>query len=124
MFFCKPNPLFFITFIIYFKEGVVMNLYKTILYVQVLKKSSKQGKNAFVTKRLSGSSATGIPRLVTATKRHDSKSTEDIEGGSNNNAGGFSSRRLVTVVESKKKSSVVDDNKTDKVIDCTRNFRN
>ncbi|XP_046810539.1 protein Fam92 isoform X1 [Lucilia cuprina] len=101
------------------------NALDTASNLKVLKNTSKQGKNAFVTKRcLSGSSTTGIPRLVTATKRRDSKSTQDIEGGSSNTAGGFSSRRLVTVVESKKKSSVIDDNKTDKVIDCTRNFRN
>lgn len=97
--------------------------------MQVLKKSSKQGKNAFATKRLSGSSGTGIPRLVTS-KRHDSKSNHDSEGGSSgggvtttHGGSGGSSRRLVTVVESKKKSSV-DENKTANVIDCTRNFRN
>ncbi|KAI8118676.1 FAM92A-like [Lucilia cuprina] len=103
----------------------VKHPFKAVAATHVLKNTSKQGKNAFVTKRcLSGSSTTGIPRLVTATKRRDRKSTHDIEGGSSNTAGGFSSRRLVTVVESKKKSSVIEDNKTDKIIDCTRNFRN
>lgn len=95
------------------------------MFVQVLKKSSKQGKNAFVTKRLSSSSGTGIPRLVTS-KRSDNKSAHDIDGGVTKTHGDSrgSSGRMVTVVESKKKKTNVDENKTENVIDCTRSFRN
>lgn len=80
----------------------------------------------FATTRLAGSSAAGIPRLVTSNRTNSksyankSDNNDDVREGLAAGSG-VGSRRLVTVVESKKKSTN-NGNANENIIDCTRNF--